>query len=94
METNFTFGRMWSKLGQIDKAIAAFLQVAQLSPDHTQAQYQLFLCYSRIRQPAQAEVALAEFKKLEELEKEMTRDQVNLERARKKRYSGFSNSKN
>jgi len=90
---NFDLGRTWSRLGRDDRAIEAFSRVLLVSPDHTQAQYQLFLCYSRARQPARAQAALSEFKKLEELDKQSRRDQANLEKVRKIRYSGSQEGK-
>jgi tetratricopeptide (TPR) repeat protein len=91
---NFDLGRMWTKSGRDDRAVEVFSRVLLVSPDHTQAQYQLFLCYSRARQPALAQAALSQFKKLEELDKEIRRDQVNLERAQKARYGSSQDGKN
>ncbi len=62
--------------------------MVELSPDFTQAHYQLFLLYSRTRQNEQAQTALAEFKRLEELEKEVRREQTRIEKLRRLRYAG------
>ena len=69
VETNFNLGRLYVKQRQYDRAIEFLRRAARLSPDYTQVHYQLYLAYTRTKQPQLAEKALAEFKSLEELDK-------------------------
>jgi len=52
------------------------------SPSYTAAHYQLFLAYTQLKQPEQAQAELVEFKRLDALEKDSTKDRMADEKLR------------
>ncbi len=60
------------------------------NPTHTQAHYQLFLAYSRLKQTDTAATELAEFKRLQALEKQTTQERMLDEKLRVQRMLGQS----
>jgi len=84
-EARFDLGRCYGKQRRYEPAIREMLRVVQLSPEHAQAHYQLFLFYSRTKQEAKAQAELATFKKIEELNVQVTNIQLTLDKARKRK---------
>lgn len=58
----------------------------QFRPEHVEAEYELYMIYGRIKQSAPAQTALAKWKELEVLDREVRRELANLEHAREARY--------
>jgi hypothetical protein len=54
----------------------------------TQAHYQLFLAYSRLKQADKAQAELAEFKRLEALEKQVEKERIIDEKLRTQQMMG------
>jgi tetratricopeptide (TPR) repeat protein len=70
----YDYARLAVKQRKLTEAAQRLQQVLARSPSHTSAHYQLFLVYSRLKQAGQAQAELAEFKRLDALEKESTRE--------------------
>ena len=66
---------------RLEKVIAKY-------PTLTQAHYQLFLAYSRLKQVEKAQVKLAEFKRLEGLEKQVEKERITDEKLRTQQMLG------
>ncbi len=60
-----------------------FERVLKLSPDNTQAHYQLFLLYTRSKQAERASAELERFHRLEELEKMVRREESTITKTRR-----------
>ena len=58
------------------EAVARLERVVSAYPAYTQAYYQLFLAYGRLKQADKAQAALAEFKRLDALEKQTTQERI------------------
>lgn len=82
VQANYQLGLLWFKTKQYDRAIERFKRVLWLRPDHTQAEYYLYLALSRTHEDAAAEAALAEWKKLEALDRKVRSQEVAYEMAR------------
>ena len=63
-------------------------KVLTKNPTHTQAHYQLFLAYSRLKQTDKAQVELAEFRRLEALEKQVKQERILDEKIRTQQMLG------
>jgi len=59
-------------------------------PTLTQAHYQLFLAYSRLKRTEKAQAELTEFKRLEALEKQVERERILDEKLRTQQLLGQS----
>ena len=86
MEANFALGLLYSRRGDYDRATPLLRRVMQLRPDHVKAEYELYMIYARTKQSALAQTALAKWKELEVLDREVRRELANLEHAREARY--------
>jgi tetratricopeptide (TPR) repeat protein len=75
----------YAKLRQVDRAIEGYRRVLDFSPDHTRAHYQLFLLYSRSKQNDKAQEQLAEFHRLQDMEKMVLRAESQLSKIRRVR---------
>jgi tetratricopeptide (TPR) repeat protein len=84
----YDFARLAIKRRSYDDAVARLLRVIESNPANTQAYYQLFLAYSRLKQTDKAQVALAEFKRLDELEKQATQERILDEKVRVQQMLG------
>ena len=62
----FLLGKIYSQLGNLPEAIAAFERVAKLNPTSGRAHYCLYSLYLRARNRNAAEAALAEFQRRNE----------------------------
>jgi tetratricopeptide (TPR) repeat protein len=78
----FDYARLAVKRRQYEEAVNRLRRVIEKNPTHTQAHYQLFLAYSRLKQAAPAAEQLAEFKRLQELEKQVTQERITDEKLR------------
>ena len=63
-------------------------QVVTRHPAYTQAYYQLFLAYTRLKQTDKAQRALAEFKRLEALDKQSEQERIADDKLRTQRMLG------
>lgn len=70
------------------EAAAKLEKVVAINRFNPQTHYQLFIAYSRMKQTDKAKVALDEFKRLDELEKQALKDRVLDERRRSERLLG------
>ena len=70
------------------EAAARLERVVAKNPTHTAAHYQLFLMYSRLKQPEKAEAELKEFKRLDALEKQSMQERRQDEQLRVRRITG------
>jgi tetratricopeptide (TPR) repeat protein len=82
VQANYELGLLWFKQQRYDRAIDVFKRVLWLRPDHTQAEYYLYLALSRTHQASAAETALANWKKLEALDRRVRSQEVAYEMAR------------
>lgn len=83
VEANYESGLMCFNQHQYDQAILTFKHVLWLRPDHTQAEYYLYLALARSHQNAAAAEALAEWKKLQKLDRKVRAEEMayDMERA-------------
>ncbi|HEU4389504.1 MAG TPA: hypothetical protein VFV34_16995, partial [Blastocatellia bacterium] len=70
------------------EAVIRLRKVIEAQPAHTQAFYQLFLAYSRLKQAENAQFALAEFKRLEALDKQSEQERIMDDRLRTQQMLG------
>jgi tetratricopeptide (TPR) repeat protein len=84
----YDYARLALKRREYEEAAARLSRVIEKNPTHTQAHYQLFLAYSRLKQPEKAQVELAEFKRLEALEKQVKQERNFDERLRTQQMLG------
>jgi hypothetical protein len=68
--------------------VARLEKVIGKLPTLTQAHYQLFLAYSRLKQADKAQLELAEFKRLEALEKQVEKERIIDEKLRTQQLMG------
>lgn len=66
----FLLGRAFWQQRDYEQAERAYLQVIELQPDYTRAYYGLFNVYTRLKQSDKAQRYLAEFKKLDQQDRE------------------------
>ena len=86
VEANYELGFLLFKTQRYEQAIEEFRHVLWLRPDHTQAEYYLYLALSRSHHDAQAASALANWKRLEALDRRVRTEEVAYERAREARW--------
>jgi len=90
VEANYQLGLLRFKEQRYDSAIEVFNRVLWLRPDHTQAEYHLYLALSRTHEDAAAEAALAQWKKLEALDRKVRSQEVAYEMARAAQWENKS----
>ncbi len=78
----YDYARLALKERNFTEAATRLQQVIAKSPSHTAAHYQLFLAYTRLKQADQAQTELAEFKRLDALEKDSTKERSTDEKLR------------
>lgn len=83
VDSLFDLARTYARSKQAGKAIEAFEHVLRLSPENTQAHYQLFLLYTRSQRSEEANRELAEFQRLQEMEKMVRREEAALSKSRR-----------
>ena len=88
MPVLYDYARVAVKRRDYGEAVIRLRHVIERDPGHTQAHYQLFLAYSRLKQPEKAQVELAEFKRLEELEKRVKEERIYDEKLRTQQVLG------
>ena len=71
------------------EAATRLQRVIERNPTHTQAHYQLFLAYSRLKQTDKAQTELEEFKRLEALEKQVKQERILDEKIRTQQMLGL-----
>src|SRR6266446_5513539 len=86
----YDYARLALKRRDYPEAIARLEKVIGRLPTLTQAHYQLFLAYSRLKQTDKAQAELAEFKRLEALEKQVERERILDEKLRTQQLLGQS----
>ncbi|PYS59959.1 MAG: hypothetical protein DMF76_15085, partial [Acidobacteria bacterium] len=86
----YDYARLALKRRDYPEAIARLEKVIGKLPTLTQAHYQLFLAYSRLKQTDKAQAELAEFKRLEALEKQVERERILDEKLRTQQLLGQS----
>ena len=84
----YDYARLAVKRRDYAEAATRLQKVIEKNPTHTQAHYQLFLVYSRLKQTDRAQVELAMFKKLEALEKQVQQERMFDERLRTQQMLG------
>ena len=72
----FDFARLAVKQRNYEEGARRLEKVIEKDKLHTQAFYQLFLAYSRLKQTDKAQAALSGFKRLEALEKQSTDEKI------------------
>ena len=72
----YDYARLAIKRRDYAEAAARLQRVIEKYPALTQAHYQLFLAYTRLKQPEKAQTELAEFKRLEALEKQVQQERI------------------
>jgi tetratricopeptide (TPR) repeat protein len=78
----FDFGRLAVKQRDYQSAVARLERVIAINKYNPQVFYQIFLAYSRLKQTEKANEALAEFKRLDALEKQARQERIFDERIR------------
>ena len=94
VQANYELGLVWFKTQQFARAIDVFKRVLWLRPDHTQGEYYLYLAFARSHQAAPAEAALAQWKRLEALDRKVRAEEVAYEMAREARWTSAPASGN
>ena len=86
----YDYARVALKRRDYAEAVARFERVIEKHPAYTQAYYQLFLAHTRLKQAEKAQAALAEFKRLEALEKQTTQERMADDKMRTQQMLGQS----
>jgi len=86
----YDYARLALKRRDYPEAVARLEKVISKLPTLTQAHYQLFLAYTRLKQTDKAQAELAEFKRLEALEKQVERERNLDEKLRTQQILGQS----
>ncbi len=84
----YDYARLALKRRDYPEAVARLEKVISKLPTLTQAHYQLFLAYSRLKQADKAQTELAEFKRLEALEKQVEKERIIDEKLRTQQLMG------
>jgi tetratricopeptide (TPR) repeat protein len=84
----FDYARLAIKQRDYQGAVGRLEKVISVNKFNPQAFYQLFLAYSRLKQTDRANEALAEFKRLDALEKQAQQERIFDERARAQKLLG------
>jgi len=85
----YDYARLALKRRDYAEAATRLQHVIERNPTHTQAHYQLFLAYSRLKQPDKAQTELEEFKRLEALEKQVKQERILDEKIRTQQMLGL-----
>jgi len=72
----YDYARLAVKRRDYNEAVIRLQRVIERQPAHTQAFYQLFLAYTRLKQTDKAQTMLAEFKRLEALDKQSQQERI------------------
>ena len=86
----YDYARLALKRRDYPEAVARLEKVISKLPTLTQAHYQLFLAYSRLKETEKARLELAEFKRLEALAKQVERERIVDEKLRTQQMLGGS----
>ncbi|HNQ14318.1 MAG TPA: tetratricopeptide repeat protein [Pyrinomonadaceae bacterium] len=86
----FDYARLAVKQKNYAEAVARLEKVVALNRVNPQVHYQLFLAYSRLKLTDKANTALAEFKRLDALEKQATQERIMDEKLRAQKLLGQS----
>ena len=86
----YDYARLALKRREYAEAVSRLEKVVNKLPTLTQAHYQLFLAYSRLKQTDKAQTELAEFKRLEGLEKQVEKERILDEKLRVQQLMGQS----
>jgi len=86
----YDYARLALKRRDYPEAVARLEKVISKLPTLTQAHYQLFLAYSRLKETEKAQAELAEFKRLEALGKQVERERIVDEKLRTQQMLGQS----
>ena len=84
----FDYARLAVKQRDYQSAVGRLEKVIAVNKFNPQVYYQLFLAYSRLKQTDKANEALAEFKRLDALEKQAQQERIFDERARANKLLG------
>jgi tetratricopeptide (TPR) repeat protein len=84
----YDYARLALKRREYAEAVRRLEKVVNKLPTLTQAHYQLFLAYSRLKQADKAQIELAEFKRLEALEKQVEKERILDEKLRTQQLLG------
>ncbi|HST23063.1 MAG TPA: tetratricopeptide repeat protein [Blastocatellia bacterium] len=72
----YDYARLAVKRRDYAESVVRLQRVIEKYPAHTQSFYQLFLAYTRLKQTEKAQAALAEFKRLEAMEKQAQQERL------------------
>ncbi|MGH9970352.1 MAG: tetratricopeptide repeat protein [Pyrinomonadaceae bacterium] len=86
----YDYARLAVKRRNYAEAVTRLRRLIDIYPAHTQAHYQLFLAYSRLKQTEKAQIELAEFKRLEALEKQVKQERIQDDKLRTQQMLGQS----
>ncbi|MFN2517278.1 MAG: tetratricopeptide repeat protein, partial [Pyrinomonadaceae bacterium] len=86
----YDYARVALKRRDYAEAAKRLAQVIAKHPAYTQAYYQLFLAYTRLKQPDKAQAALVEFKRLDALEKQTNQERIMDDKLRTQQMLGQS----
>jgi len=86
----YDYARLAVKRRNYAEAVTRLRRLINIYPAHTQAHYQLFLAYSRLKQTGEAQIELAEFKRLEALEKQVKEERIQDDKLRTQQMLGQS----
>ncbi len=86
----YDYARLALKRRDYQEASLRLQRVIEKQPSHTQAHYQLFLAFSRLKQTDKAQAELVEFKRLEALEKRVKEERMLDEKLRTQQMLGQS----
>lgn len=84
----YDYARLAIKRRDYAEAAIRLQRVISMAPANAQAHYQMFLAYSRLKQTDKAQTELAEFKRLEALEKQVKQERNLDERLRTQQMLG------
>jgi Tfp pilus assembly protein PilF len=84
----YDYARLAMKRRDYTLAVERLEKVIAKYPTLTQAHYQLYLAYSRLKQVEKAQVKLAEFRRLEGLEKQVEKERITDEKLRTQQLVG------
>ena len=84
----YDYARVALKRRDYAEAAKRLAQVIAKHPAYTQAYYQLFLAYTRLKQADKAQAALVEFKRLDALEKQTNQERIMDDKVRTQQMLG------
>ena len=86
----YDYARISFKRREYVEAAKRLEDLIAVSPAYTQAYYQLFLSYTRLKQPEKAQTALATFKRLDALERQTKQERILDDKVRTQQMLGLS----